>query len=126
VGYSHNNKEDRDMSETERNKGKLIPVDHSGTVEEKCKAVIDEMGLEMKSYYDSYKEMLDDEGYRAFYITETEVYKVESEALDTDMEIFDATLNDDGTINFHTMYYNGGCSFNEALDVSIKRAKSDI
>lgn len=40
-------------------------------------------------------------------------------SIDPDDDIFNATQNLDGTIDFHVMYYNGGCSFNEAIEEAI-------
>ena len=40
--------------------------------------------------------------------------------METEMDIFESNKNDDGTINFHVMYYNSGCSFDEAIDEAIE------
>ena len=109
------------MSETEHNKGKLVPVSRIGSVEEKCKAVVEVHGFEKSKYHETFKEALEDEGYRSFFITDTEVYKIESEEVDADGDIMNATRNTDGTIDFETRFYNGSCSFNEAIKCALEK-----
>lgn len=91
-----------------------------GTIEETCKAILSEMGIDDHKFCDSYREKLEDEGYRKYFITDAAVYEVEAEEKDPDDDIFRATKNEDGSIDFEVKYYNGGCSFNEALDEAIR------
>ena len=48
-----------------------------------------------------------------------QIYTVEKEYADPDVDIFKSTKNDDGTIDFEVKYYNGGCCFNEAIDAAL-------
>lgn len=115
------------MSDYEYNVGKLIPCEWKGTIEETCKAILIEIGtsefeeIAIGSTGDSYRERLDDDGYREYFITDNMVYKAEYEKKDASADIFKATKNEDGTINFETKFYNGGCSFNEALEEALKK-----
>ena len=40
-----------------------------------------------------------------------------------DEDIFNAHDNGDGTIGYEVMYYNGGCSFNEAIEYALEDMK---
>lgn len=111
------------MRGTEHNVGKLIPCELKGSIEETCKVILAEMGINNHEYCDSYREKLGDEGHRKYYITDTAIYKAEYSKKDPFDDIFRSTKNDDGTIDFETRYYNGGCSFNEAIEYAIKELK---
>jgi hypothetical protein len=85
------------MSETEYFRGKLIPT--GKTLEEFDPLAVDvydldEMAVEIKG----------------------KIFTVEKENVDIYDNIFKATENDDGTIDFEVKYYNGSCGFNEAID----------
>ena len=45
---------------------------------------------------------------------------------DIDSDIFNAHDNNDGTIDYEVLYYNGGCSFDEAVEYAIDNMKSKI
>ncbi len=46
---------------------------------------------------------------------------VSEDDIDGYADIFNASKNEDGTIDFLLRYYNGGCSFNEALTTAINK-----
>lgn len=102
------------MSEVERNKGKLIPVDNVDDVVKKLN--IDTS----KTYYDSIEENIADNSDDHIIINGT-LYKVEWEVKRNDDEMF-AIVNEysDGTIDFHTMHHNGGCSLEEVIEDSLE------
>ena len=110
------------MSHTEHKVGQLVPIDFDGTIEEKCKHVVTELTVFKKeAYHHSYKDVLEDGGYRAYYIGDNEVYQiVNNESFEDDTSIFKAVQNNDGTIDYEVRFYNGGCGFNEALDYAMK------
>lgn len=108
------------MSETEHKIGKLKPCEMKGTVEETCEVILSEMGIHDHEFCDSYREKLEDVGYRKYFITNSTVYEVEAKEKDPDDDIFIATKNEDGSIDFEVKYYNGGCSFSEALEEATK------
>lgn len=102
------------MSELERNKGKLYPVRYD-IVKEKA---IDKMG----DLYDDVDMMIDEfcceSNYtkigNQFYRCE---FEVESEK---DIDLCDVDKNIDGTIEFHTIHYNGGGSLEEVIESGLK------
>jgi len=45
---------------------------------------------------------------------------IHEDSIDDYQDIYNASKNEDGTIDFLLRYYNGGCSFDEALTTAIK------
>ena len=113
------------MSEQEAHAGKLKLV-FTGTkeqIEEFCKSKIKCSFGFLDDDYDSYTEMFEDEYYRKFVIINNSIYEIiEDTCLDYN-EIFESSLNEDGTINYICSYYNGGCSFSEALEECLNNLK---
>jgi len=110
------------MSETVYYKGKLkdvVRLDNE-TLEEQCKRIIN---CELDDdYYKTFKEMLLDEYYDKYVIYGDILYSiVEKISLDADGSIFNMSNDDDGTLNFEVRYYNGGCSFDEAIECAFER-----
>ena len=103
------------MSETVHYRGTLTEVDmlDNETLEEQCKRLLGD--TELLSYYKSYQEMLINEFYQTYIINDNTLYLVEKENYEPNEDIFYSKGNEDGTINFEVRYYNGGCSFNEAI-----------
>lgn len=91
------------MSDYERNKGKLIPT-----------------GIDTENYTEEDFDTLYDNG---FVIVNGEVYKVEWEVeAETDSYDFcEVKENEDGSINFHTMHYNGGAFFTEIIENALSK-----
>lgn len=55
-------------------------------------------------------------------IVNNSLYEILSKTeLDCEEDIYEADVDIDDNINFHLMYYNGGCSFDEALEEAIKK-----
>lgn len=113
------------MSETEINKGTLTKLDLQGDIEEKCKQAVELLGLAYNpDNHDSYQECIEDAGYRSAYIYQDDIYQVTYSPVEDDGDIYEANKNEDGTIDFLTRFYNGGCSFNEALDYAMEKLSS--
>ncbi|MFD0587686.1 hypothetical protein ACFQZE_06700 [Paenibacillus sp. GCM10027627] len=112
------------MSETVYYRGILKEckkIDHE-TLEGQCRRLLEYKGL--PSYYDSYQELLLDEYYHKYIIRNGLIYTVERQELDVDQDIFSACINEDGeSIDFEVKYYNGGCSFNEAIELALDNLK---
>jgi len=110
------------MSEVVYYKGKLKPVDFliNETLEERCKRIIGD--VELEDCYDSYQEkLMDDYDYYEDYIIHNDIlYSVEKNRLDPEQSMFTSKRNDDGTVNFEVRYYNGGTSFDEAIEYALK------
>lgn len=115
------------MSEMVHYSGKLQLVEKlpNETLEEQCERILKENKyLALSKYCDSWREMLCDKLYEQYMIAYGEVYKViEKNHRDMDEDIFDACENTDGTIDYEVMYYDGGCSFNEAIEYALEDMK---
>lgn len=90
------------MSETVHYKGKLTPTGKT----------LAEFDPEAEDIYGYYYKAVEIDGM---------VYTVEQEYIDPDEEILNSSRNEDGTIDFEVKYYNGGCSFNTAIEEALKR-----
>lgn len=90
------------MSSMERNKGKLIPT-----------------GIDLENYTDDDIDNLYENG---MIIIDGEVYEVVYEIkADTDCYDFaDVKVNTDGSIDFHTMHYNGGAGLSEVIEWALE------
>ncbi len=105
------------MSETVHYKGKLKEVEllEGETFEMQCKRIL---GVESLGGYDSYSQRLSeaihDDLYKKYLLVgKNKLYEVlELNEHDPDEDKF--LINDD--LSFEVRYYNGGCSFNEAID----------
>lgn len=111
------------MSETVRYTGKLKLVENlpNETFEEQCERILNENNyVELSTYCDSWEEMLCDELYDKYIVYNEKIYKVvEKNYKDVGEDIFEAYKNEDGTIDYEVMYYNGGCSFSEAIEYAL-------
>ena len=106
------------MSETVHYIGKLKLVEklNNETLEEQCKRILGEHNIfELESYCDSWEEMLFDELYDEYVTHGENVYKVMEMKYRGEEDVFEAHKNKDGTISYEVVYYNGGCSFDEAI-----------
>jgi len=99
------------MSETVHYIGKLKPTG---------KTVSDYIDYKIPENY-TLKEFFDEKYYKAAYAIDDQVFEVEKAEFDDCDDILIASKNDDGSIDFQVKYYNGGCSFSEALDCAIKQ-----
>ena len=89
------------MSTVERNKGKLVPV-----------------GVDTEHFTDDDWDTYTENG---FMVIDGEVYEViyEVEA-EKDCSYFaEVTCNSDGSIDFHTLHYNGGGSLEEVIETAL-------
>lgn len=86
------------MSEVERNKGRLVPIN-----------------VDTEHFSDEEWEAYQESG---FAVINGEVYEIQWEVKrDTDDYGFaDVRENENGTIEFHTMHYNGGGSWTEVVE----------
>lgn len=104
------------MSETEHHRGTLTPVEITTNIETTAKILLE--GQELDSWHDTWRDKLEeDEGY---HVTDSMIYIVADTETPDYEDIFLAIKNDDGTISYETKYYNGGCGFNEAIDLAIE------
>lgn len=110
------------MSETVHYKGTLTKVDLSGlSIEEFAKKTVGESRLEQ--WCDSYTEQLLDED--EYIVHNDELYKVDSQEVDTDYDIYNMNEAPDKTLKFEVMFYNGGQSFTEALETAFENMEGE-
>lgn len=109
------------MSRTEHIKGKIkrLPLSEGETVETQAKDLLKKyypkVELDDPESYE-YSHQLMDEGFNRFVITKNFIYEIiESVEMDDDGDFIELGQNDDGTISFHTQFYNGGTYLGEVL-----------
>lgn len=117
------------MSETVRYKGTISKFQTSGeSKEDAClralKTLIKADEIEKKvELCDSFEELLFDTCYnnKEYIVVNGEVYLTKNfkDCSDSESEFFNSKTNKDGSIDFHVMYYNGGCDFGEAIEESL-------
>lgn len=109
------------MSDLEGHKGKLIPTGLG------LRDLIKQEGIVLPKYYN----LGDDESgvYWGLYDITGEyimagdmAYEIQDTPYE-DCYREDATINPDGSINYDVYFYNGGCSFEEALNYAVSKAK---
>lgn len=103
------------MSEDEHIRGKLIPT--GKTVEEYLE------GVTLNSWNESLEEYFEDEEYRTACIINGKVFEIQSKDVDIYDDIFESSLNEDGSYDFEIKYYNGDCGFNEAIEEALDNCK---
>lgn len=114
------------MSETVHYRGVLTEVERleNETLEDQCKRML--KNKTMSWSYDSYREMLQDEFYDKYIIHNDKIYSIDRKTIDVDEDIFHASKNINGTIDFEVKYYNGGCGFSEAIAEALKEVNKQI
>lgn len=90
------------MSTIERNKGKLIRAN-----------------IDTENYTDEDFDTLHENG---FVLVDGEIYEVEWEVkAEKDCSYFaDVKVNTDGSIDFHTLHYNGGAYWTEVIEGALE------
>lgn len=81
--------------------------------------------IEFPDYYDrndedDVEEYFNDKFYRKAVLIDGMVYEVDSKEVEG-ADIFDARKVENGEIHFLVSYYNGGCSFSEAIDEALEK-----
>jgi len=112
------------MSENEAYFGKLKEIKYSGAIEDIILKICEEENYEIDK--NNIKESFYDEAYDDYVVVDDKIYKIiESNYVDP-YEIFKASKNDDGTINFIVSYYNGGCGFTEAIEEALNNMENTV
>lgn len=128
------------MSEDVYHVGKLIPIkkkenedliDQISKILKQNSLTFEDMGFDkhieannIRSNNEYFKILcgeFSDFFYMRYFIIEDILYEIHNNKLNIYDEIFNIDWNYDGSINYELKYYNGGCSFNEAIDNAIKR-----
>lgn len=115
------------MSEQVMYTGKIKKIDLGfGAPELFMEAVIKEKNqwndyLKMKNEYsETIEEYFLDQFYEKYVMVGNELYEILTTNFYDTEDIFKATDNGDGTYDFVVSYYNGGCSFGEAIEEAMK------
>jgi hypothetical protein len=100
------------MSETVHYSGKLLPTN---------KTAIEFIGdVKISDSYEDVEEYFADNFYHEAVIVDGKVFTVDREEVDQSGDVFNSHKNADGSIDFEVRYYNGGCSFDEAIEEALK------
>ena len=108
------------MSEPVYCTGKLIKIPMKESLENMCKQILQEAGKEKSDFYDTWLEEFEDELYEKYIILNGDIFKIEMTNSDPYGDIFRASKDNRGHINFEVKYYNGSCSFQEAIERAMK------
>lgn len=119
------------MSTTEINRGrfKIVIKRSDPELELKCKAICEANDITTMAEYDSYEQCLINELYETYFSCDIGIGKVlEMESSYDYDEIFHVSKSnqDTDTYEFILQYYNGGCSFNEAIQTALDRMNKKI
>lgn len=111
------------MSQTVHYKGILKRIERldNEDLESCCKRLCNRDCL--PSYYDNYQELLTDEYYNKYVILDHNVYSIEEMNDYEDEDIFELDKISDDKYSFTLKYYNGGCSFDEAIEEAFEKMK---
>ena len=111
------------MSEVVRYTGKIKLVEklQNESLEEQCKRILmQHKYTELSSYCDSWIEMLYEEMYDNYVIVNDNLYEIlEKNNKGYDTDIFNISENKDGSYDYEVMFYDGGCSFSEAIGIAL-------
>ncbi len=110
------------MSRTEHRKGRLLKIENGGsTLEDICKTLYKQNTEEpLKSYYTNYTEYISEDD--RYVIADGSVYEIiENNEIDENEDIAEATMLDNGEIEYEIRFYNGGAGFSEMVEKSIEK-----
>lgn len=117
------------MSETVHYKGKiqLVPKLENETLEDVCKRIMNEYDcFELDSYCNTWREFMADELYERYVVINDDVYEVTDKKYFSDeYDIFKAHKVSDTEYEYEVMYYNGGCSFEEAIEEAFNQMNGE-
>jgi hypothetical protein len=114
------------MSEVESKKGTLksFPRFEGETDKDYVLRFIDDAGREIPDYYEkpeeNLEELFSDLFYREAVFCNGFIYPVHNVVDGSEADIFEAVRTDDGDIRFFVQFYNGGCSFDEAIGYALE------
>ena len=113
------------MSQYEHIKGKIKLVDIQGiSLEDTCMMALQREGIDPDPEYDPeqpYEMQIWDECYHKFVVYDDNLYEVLDSEYVGDYDIYNASMNADGTISFEVCFYSGGCSMEEAVGEALDR-----
>lgn len=104
---------------------RLVRKKRNETLEDLCKRIMNLHGYSTLSIYvNSWEEYLRDEMYEKIVVVDGELYEIlNREKLGFDDNVFSVSDIGNGKYEFEVMYYNGGCSFNEAIETAMDNVR---
>lgn len=107
---------------------RLVLKKGNETLEDLCKRIMNLHGYSTLSIYmNSWEEYLHDEMYEKNVVVDGELYEIlNRESFECDDNVFSATDIGNGKYKFEVMYYNGGCSFSEAVETAMRNTRKRI
>lgn len=111
------------MSEIEHQKGKLTEIkpQNGEELQDLAKRILTEKNIKVEDYWGGdYVAALQDEC-EEIVEAQGKLYQCEVTDIDPYQNMFIATENPDGTLNFEVKYYNGSCSLAEGIRNAIER-----
>ncbi len=114
------------MSDTEHNTGTLTEVKplENETIHDLAKRILVEIE-KVKLHDEDYISQLQDDFYKKYFIYNEKIYSVKNKRICDGGDVYNAHENKDGTISFELVFYNGGCSFEEALECAMVRMERE-
>jgi hypothetical protein len=116
------------QQETITGKLKLIPKLEGGSLEDQCKRVYNERFERLcclPTGYESWEEIIYCRGDNSILVCNGNVYEVISKRKLDCLDLFQITKSNDGTYDFTLSYYNGGCSFSEAIEYAFDNMEEE-
>jgi len=103
------------MSDTVHFKGIAKAI--KGNPNDVAKQIMNDEGEhDLPTWCENWVEFLCDKHYQEYWVKSDCLFKIAKTKVDPDVDVFEAGDLGDGIIEFNVRYYNGGCSFDEALD----------
>lgn len=107
-----------------------VPVNQYKNLEQVCRYILEDRGLEIPSHYnndsfvENFKEFVIDELYDKYLFAGDRLFEIIEKSEHWENQ-FQATKEDDGTINFNVKYNNGGMGFDDAIEEAIKLIENE-
>ena len=111
------------MSRTEFHTGKLYPVKIETSLEETCKSIAAQHGVELgEDWQEDFRENFNES--EEYFIHGEKLYRVIDHVESEDEEYFmRLSRNSDGSLQFIGQFYNGGTCFSEMLEEALDELK---
>lgn len=115
------------MSDTELHRGKLVKVTkthESESINEVCERILKENGININPEKSVIGQLIDNLQYeKKYFIFKNELYQANNEELDSYDSFCEMNINEDGSINYITSFYNGGTCFSEMIEHKLDKLK---
>lgn len=109
------------MSDVRHVKGTLSIVPRvNDDLEQTAKQLLIDEGVSPGDHFDTFLEQLDWICHN-YVIIDKSIYKIKNtEEMDSSEDIYNASQNEDGSLNFEVKFYSAGCSLEEAIEQAVR------